>query len=131
MRSRLASKHRKKTAYRFGLRAETLAAWYLRLKGYQILAERYRVMQGEIDVLARRGNTLVAVEVKARKRLSDCEHSISPHKQRKILHAVRHLLAGGRSKIAGLRDLSDPTIRFDAMWIVPYRWPTHIKDAWR
>ena len=49
-----------------GRGAETLACWYLRLKGWRILARRARVPGGEVDVVARRGHTLAFIEVKAR-----------------------------------------------------------------
>src|SRR5438270_4507108 len=49
-----------------GRGAETLACWYLRLKGWHILARRARVPGGEVDIVARRGRTLAFVEVKAR-----------------------------------------------------------------
>jgi len=49
-----------------GRGAETMACWYLRLRGWRILARRARVPGGEVDVVARRGRTLVFVEVKAR-----------------------------------------------------------------
>jgi putative endonuclease len=118
----------KQKAYRFGLRAEKIAAWYLRLKGYRILAERYHIFQGEIDVLAKKGNALVAVEVKARQNFAACEGSITPWKQKKILTAMEHVLAGG--KISGLRDPHALTLRCDAIWVVPRKWPRHIKNAW-
>lgn len=121
----------KRAAYRLGLKAEKIAALYLRLKGYRILAERYRILQGEIDLLARKGKTLAAVEVKARKTLEACEESIAPWKQRKIAAAMQHVISGGGGKIAGLGDAQALNIRFDAVWIVPRRWPKHIKDAWR
>lgn len=56
----------KRRAMAQGLRAETLAAFYLRLKGYRILARNLRVAGGEVDMVARRGNVLVFVEVKYR-----------------------------------------------------------------
>ena len=52
-----------------GRNAETVAAWFLRLKGYRILARRVRTHVGEIDLIARHGDTLVFVEVKARRAL--------------------------------------------------------------
>jgi hypothetical protein len=73
---RKAAANRKLAAHRFGLAAETLAAFYLRCKGYRILAQRYRNAQGEIDLLARKGATLVAVEVKARRSLEACDYSV-------------------------------------------------------
>ncbi len=120
----------RRQAHRLGLKAEKIAAWYLRLKGYRILAERYRIRQGEIDILAKKGRALVAVEVKARQNFSQCEESIAPWKQQKILQAMEHVISGS-GKIAGLGDALQHNIRFDAVWIVPGRWPRHIKDAWR
>lgn len=117
-------------AYRFGLSAEAVAAWYLRAKGYRILARRYRNAQGEIDVLAQRGALLVAVEVKARRSLAACYESVPPAKQQKIARALQGAL-GGESKIAGLACDAKRSIRFDVIWIVPWHWPRHLADAWR
>jgi putative endonuclease len=52
-------------AFRTGLSAEGRAAAYLMLKGYRILARRFRTPYGEIDIVARRRNLLAFVEVKA------------------------------------------------------------------
>lgn len=120
----------KKKAYRYGLAAEKYACAFLMCKGYRILAERHRNALGEIDILARRGNTLVAVEVKARRTFEQCEETVPPWKQQKIIRAVEGILAG-HGKIAGLGRVHEHNIRFDVMWIVPWRWPRHIKDAWR
>ena len=54
-------------AYQEGQRGEALAAWYLRLKLYRIIASRYKTAVGEIDLVAERFGTLVFVEVKARR----------------------------------------------------------------
>ncbi|MCA1907094.1 MAG: YraN family protein, partial [Magnetospirillum sp.] len=54
---------------RTGKRAEIMAAWWLRLKGYAILARGWTNRRGsgagEIDIVAKRGRLLVFVEVKA------------------------------------------------------------------
>ncbi len=121
---------KKKGAYKFGLAAERIAAIFLRLKGYRIIAERYRNPKGEIDILAVKGKVLAIVEVKARQNFSDCAYSITPWKQQKILGAVEWLMAGG-GKIAGLASVSERIIRFDAILIVPNKLPRHLKDAWR
>ena len=52
-------------AFRTGLSAENRAAAYLMAKGYRILAKRYRTPYGEIDLVARRRNLVVFIEVKA------------------------------------------------------------------
>ena len=53
-------------AHRRGHSAEWRAVWRLRLAGFTILAQRYKTKLGEIDIVARRGNLLIFVEVKAR-----------------------------------------------------------------
>ena len=58
------------STHREGRRGEDLAAVYLRLKGYKILERNFRVPQGEIDLICRKGDTIVFVEVKRRKTLS-------------------------------------------------------------
>ena len=133
----------RKRAYRYGLAAEKIAGLYLMCKGYRVLAERYRNVHGEIDIIAIKGNTLVAVEVKARKSLKQCEETITVWKQQKIGRAVEGLLAGHGNmtqgnmtknrarKITGLAGGGERNIRFDVVWIAPWQWPKHIKDAWR
>lgn len=116
-------------SYRFGIHAEKMAAWYLRAKGYTVIAERYRNVMGEIDVLAMRRNTIVAVEVKARATMQACAESITPHKQGRIERTMQAALAD--KKITGLARGKGPNIRFDVIWITPWRMPIHIKDAWR
>ena len=49
-----------------------------------ILAERYRNTQGEIDIVAYKKKTIVAVEVKARQDFAQCAETITPWKQQKI-----------------------------------------------
>lgn len=125
----------RKKAYLYGLSAERIAKWYLRCKGYHVIADRYRNHYGEIDLVARKGNTLVAVEVKARQSLGACEDTVPPWKQQKITRALEGLLAGqpciGGSKISGLAAQGSRNIRFDVIWVAPWQWPRHIKDAWR
>ncbi len=125
----MQARNNRRDSYRFGIHAEKMAAWYLRAKGYTILAERYRNVMGEIDVLARKGNALVAVEVKARQTLRSCEDSITPMKQQRVTRAMEGALAD--KKITGLASTRSPNIRFDVIWITPWRMPKHIKDAWR
>ena len=45
---------------------ERCAEWYYRLHGYRILARNFRVRGGELDLVARRGKTVVFAEVKTR-----------------------------------------------------------------
>ena len=67
-------KTRRQKAERRGHVSEWIAAAYLLLKGYRILALRYRTKLGEIDIVARKGDLAVFVEVKAR---GDARHAIA------------------------------------------------------
>lgn len=52
---------------RVGTRGEDLAAeWYAR-RGYEVLARNWRCSAGELDLVCRRGGTVVVCEVKTRR----------------------------------------------------------------
>jgi putative endonuclease len=112
----------RRKAFRFGLGAETQAVWLLRLKGYAILARRYRTPGGEADIVARRGSMLVFIEVKARADLAIAREAITPAQQRRIAAAARAWLARNPADMAS-------SLRFDAIFVAPGRWPTHIVGA--
>lgn len=107
-----------------GRAGETRAAWWLRLQGFRILARNWRHPLGEIDILARRGRLLIAVEVKWRASASQAAEAIQAAQRRRIAQAAAVFL----SQQADAETLS---LRFDAMLLVPGRWPQHIRDAWR
>ncbi len=58
----------KKQTYQFGTFSEKIAENFLRLKGYSILKSRYKNNFGEIDIIAKKRQTLIFIEVKARKK---------------------------------------------------------------
>jgi putative endonuclease len=66
-----------------GERGERLAARHLKRQGMRILLRRYQTEQGEIDLIARDGDTLVFVEVKARRKGSPVE-TVTLEKQRRL-----------------------------------------------
>ena len=112
-----------RTAHARGLLAETIAVWILRLQGYRILARRYKTPVGEVDVIARRGKTIVFVEVKARAILADALQSISPQAQARITRAAQHfLMAGGQG--------GDDVLRFDVIALAPPLSWRHVRNAW-
>ena len=115
---------RRRRAWRRGRRAEGLAACWLRLKGYRVLARGFRVGVGEIDLIARRGRVLALVEVKARARLAAAGESVSRRQRERIGRAAEAFLQ--RHPRLGKLDL-----RFDVVLIAPGQWPRHIADAWR
>ena len=112
----------RQAAYRLGLKAETLAAWWLRAKGYRILARRLKTPAGEIDLVARRGSTVAFVEVKARAGRDQAIEAVTPQTQRRIVRAAEMWLSR-RPDHAAL------TLRFDIVAIVPGRLPLHLANA--
>lgn len=78
-----------KKTYQFGILAEKIAIIFLWLKGYQILAWRYKTRFGEIDIVARKGKTIVAVEVKARKLKTDFFEVVSDRQLERIESALQ------------------------------------------
>ncbi|MBN9599365.1 MAG: YraN family protein [Afipia sp.] len=109
-------------AHRTGLSAETRACVYLLAKGYRILARRHRTPQGEIDVVARRGTTLVFVEVKARASLDEAAYSVTPRQRGRIAAAAQAWLMTHP-------DHANLDCRFDVILIAPKRFPRHLKAA--
>lgn len=112
-----------------GQAAERRAVWLLRLKGYRILARRFRPAKsyglGEIDIIARRGRTVCFIEVKARADEAGALFAIAPQQQARIARAAAHFLKV-RPRFAGW------DMRFDAVVLEAGRfWPRHIADAWR
>ena len=101
-----------------GRGAETLACWYLRLKGWQILARRARVPGGEVDIIARRRRMLAFVEVKARATEEEAAIALDAWRLRRVITAAERLAPRYR------REGDD--IRIDALFIVPGRWPKHL-----
>ena len=74
-----------------GRGAETLACWYLRLKGWRILARRARVHGGEVDIVARRGRMLAFVEVKARATEDAAAFALDEWRLRRVVVAAERL----------------------------------------
>jgi putative endonuclease len=105
----------------FGLRAETVAAAWLRIKGYRVLARQYRVSGGEVDIIAKRGETIAFVEVKARHAMEDALLAITPLKLRRIRIAAARWLA--RNPWA-----AGCVLRADAVFIARGRLPQHVEN---
>tara|TARA_R110000824_G_scaffold118960_14_gene271989 strand:+ start:103288 stop:103689 length:402 start_codon:yes stop_codon:yes gene_type:complete len=115
---------RGKAAYRRGLRAEALATLFLCLKAYRIVGQRVRTKAGEIDLIVRRGNVLVFVEVKARSGMADAAEALGHHQRQRLARAASLFVATRPA-------FQDFDMRFDIVLVAPYRWPHHIVDAWQ
>jgi putative endonuclease len=115
--------NRRRRAERGGRRAESLAAWWLRLRGWGILARRVRCAVGEVDLVARRGRTVAFVEVKARTSPAAAEAALDEYRLRRV--------AAAAAAIAHRFARPGDDIRIDAVLIVPWRLPRHIENIWR
>ncbi len=113
----------RRDAERGGRRAEWLAALWLRLKGWTILAQRVRTPLGEVDLVARRGRTLAFVEVKARASAAEAELALDEYRLRRVAAAAEAL--------AQRYGRPGDDLRVDAVFIVRRRLPRHLVNVWR
>lgn len=118
----MAASAERQRAERRGRSAEAVAAWYLRLKGYRVLARRYRTAVGEIDLIVRRGRTIAFVEVKRRADAAAAFDAVTMTSRRRIARAAalwlqRHPAAAGLDQ------------RFDVVFCPPRRLPRHLVSA--
>ncbi|MDD9333409.1 MAG: YraN family protein, partial [Bartonella sp.] len=75
---------RRQVSFYWGIRAEKWAAWWLRLKGFRIVKRRFKTKCGEIDLIARRGNLVLIVEVKARSTLAEAMTAVCRTSEKRI-----------------------------------------------
>lgn len=113
---------RRVKAYRRGHHGEWLAAFALILKGYRIVARRYRTKLGEIDLIARRGDLVLIVEVKVRATLVEAMEAIAHQSERRIERAADLWLSRQP-------DYARLSVRFDMMAVLPRRWPVHVENV--
>ena len=117
-----ADSSQRRIAFRFGLSAEGRAVALLVAKGYRIMARRFRTPLGEIDIIARRRDLLVFVEVKARDNFDEAAEAIGRRQQNRIIGAAQMWLASHPED--AMRDM-----RFDAILVIPGRLPRHLPAA--
>ena len=96
---------------RLGKKGETAAETYLRKRGFEILKRNYRAGHKEIDLIAKEGNTIVFVEVKAgRSRSFGAPHErVDSRKQRNLIDAANDFIQK--------EDTADCDFRFDVLAI--------------
>ncbi|KAB2657175.1 YraN family protein [Brucella tritici] len=112
-------REKKRTAFFRGHSAERFAALVLLLKGFRIVARRYRTRLGEIDLIARRGNLVLIVEVKARSSLEAAHLAVTPQ-------ATRRIEAAADLWLQRQPDHTRLSLRFDLIAVLPRRWPKHV-----
>jgi putative endonuclease len=113
-------------AERRGHNSERLAALWLRLKGYRILARRLKTRAGEIDLVAAAPfGPVCFIEVKARGAgRGVAAESVGPGQQTRIARAASLYLASRPG-------LARRGSRFDIVAIAPKSFPVHHRDVWR
>lgn len=107
-----------------GLAGEEQAIRYLLSRGYQIVTHRFRMGHTEIDLIVRRGNVVVFVEVKTRRgeAFGSPLEAVTGAKRRELVKAARAWVdRSGRS--------SD-VYRFDCVGITDGKLE-HVEDAFR
>ncbi len=120
-------RHRSKNrrvGYWKGHIAEYLAAAYLIIKGYRILARRYKTRSGEIDIIALRGKRLAFVEVKLRSDLEKALGALTRYQEKRIIAASKYWIR----KNQYYRKFN---IAYDYIALVPWKKPGHYKDFYR
>jgi putative endonuclease len=113
-----------KQTHQIGLLAEYLCILRLWLTGWRILARRHRNKFGEIDLIARRGQELAFIEVKARRTIEEALTSITYQQQERLWRAAAYYL----SQHCDGTGLSP---RFDVMVVNHWPWPHHLRNAWQ
>jgi len=104
-----------------GKKGEDEAARFLSSKGYEILERNFRKQEGEIDIIARDGDTLIFVEVKAGRQMSfgNPETWVDLKKQQKISLTAELYLQE--------HDIHDLDCRFDVVAVIFHDRGQHIK----
>ena len=106
-----------------GRKGETIAAWYLRLKGWRIVGKRLKTARGEVDLVARRGSTVAFVEVKWRATSRDLDTAIDTPRLRRV--------AAAASALAPRFAKAEEDIRIDVLLVTPGRIPRHLVNVWQ
>lgn len=118
----------KTTNYKAGHFAEKIALVWLMMRGYWPVAINFAVGRGtgagEVDLIVRRGKTLVFVEVKKRPDEEKGRLAIYPKNQARITRTSEVFVARNPK-------YKNFNIRYDAVFISPKKWPKHLKNAWR
>ena len=84
-----------------------------------------RTPAGEIDIVAMHRGVLVIVEVKRRTSQGAALEAVT-RRQRDRLERAAEYVAGHYSA-----SNNDRGLRFDVVVVQPWRWPRHLRDAWR
>lgn len=110
------------STYKAGIWSEHIAAFWLVLKGYSILERRYKTRLGEVDIIAKKKNTIVFVEVKYRKHLNLKYDIMSIDQMKRVKGAAELYLLKHKQHSAD--------VRFDLIMVANLMLIKHIRNAW-
>ena len=117
-------KSKKQKSYFFGLLAEYYVIFLFFFKGYKLLEHRYKTKLGEIDLIFKKSNNIIAVEVKARKNKNLQIGEVVSRKQlTRILNSLKIFL--NKNEI-----YSNFNSRVDVILVYNFLRVQHIKNAW-
>lgn len=116
--------YRRRYAFLTGVWAERLTSLVLRMKGYVIVARRFKTPWGEVDVIARHADTVVFVEVKKRATFDQALEAIRPYQRARIQKAASHFLQRYQGRGQAFQ------VRFDVVCWQPWSWPLHLSNVW-
>jgi len=105
-------KNPSKKTYQFGYFAEKYVMIFLWIKGYKILKHRYRSNFGEIDIIAKKNNFIIFVEVKARYKKINIENVLNFHQIERIKKSAEHFISKNKK-------LQNCARRFDFIEVRP------------
>lgn len=112
----------RKRAQQWGHVSEWIAAASLILKGYRILKMRYKTKLGEVDIIARKGDLIIMVEVKARRTIEEAFDAVTVTSQHRIESA-------GDLWLASQNNAHLLSVRYDIIAVRPWKWPTQYENA--
>lgn len=113
-----------------GRKAEARVARYLRLRGYKVLAERFKTPEGEVDIIAAKGKVIACIEVKQRTTQSGIDEAMDWRTEQRIMAAAEIWVEQNFDSLP-----PDFELRFDLATIIGAVTPlcrvTHLKHAFR
>ena len=118
---------KRQLAERRGRRAESLAALWLTLKGWRVVARNHQTPYSEVDLVAVRGNVLAVVEVKRRDTLEGAGASLDRNTRRRLERAAEHIRLG--APYAVQPNGTERELRIDAVLVAGLR-VRHVEGAW-
>lgn len=112
----------KKKSYIFGVLSENIAKLYLTICFYKIIHSRYKAKLGEIDIIAKKGNMIVFIEVKGRKNQQNIHYTVNDCQKNRIINASKFFLMKNKK-------YNNCNFRYDVFLFSPPFFIKYIKNA--